>query len=54
MAGGLQREPDGAWWERTPGSSLPELIAGLHDGKVAFAAHRLFTTRIWRTGCWAA
>jgi CubicO group peptidase (beta-lactamase class C family) len=36
MAGGMQREPDGEWWERSAGVTLPELIARLHDGKVAF------------------
>jgi CubicO group peptidase (beta-lactamase class C family) len=37
MAGGMQREPDGDWWERSAGVTLPELIAALHDGKVASA-----------------
>jgi CubicO group peptidase (beta-lactamase class C family) len=36
MCAGLQREPDGDWWEAIDGGPLPDLIAGLHDGKVAF------------------
>ncbi|MGH3712566.1 MAG: serine hydrolase domain-containing protein [Micromonosporaceae bacterium] len=28
-ASGLQREPDGPWWERAPGVPLEELVAGL-------------------------
>jgi CubicO group peptidase (beta-lactamase class C family) len=36
MCAGLQREPDGEWWEATDGVPLADLIAGLHDGKIAF------------------
>lgn len=33
--GGVQREPDGDWWERSPGSTLDALLAGLHPEKLA-------------------
>src|SRR3954447_5790714 len=32
---GLQREPDGRWWERTPGGSVDELLAGVTAAKLA-------------------
>lgn len=35
-AGGLQREPDGPWWERNAGVSLPELLDRVTAAKVAF------------------
>ncbi|MEH0845061.1 serine hydrolase domain-containing protein [Micromonospora sp. CPCC 205711] len=35
-AGGLQREPDGRWWERTEGVALADLVAGLTPAKVAY------------------
>jgi CubicO group peptidase (beta-lactamase class C family) len=31
---GMQREPDGDWWERAAGSGLEDLVAGLHTEKV--------------------
>lgn len=31
---GLQREPDGAWWERTAGKDIDELLAGLAPDKL--------------------
>jgi CubicO group peptidase (beta-lactamase class C family) len=34
-AGGLQREPDGDWWERSAGRDLGGLLADLHPGKAA-------------------
>jgi CubicO group peptidase (beta-lactamase class C family) len=33
-AGGLQREPDGPWWERNAGASLTELLAGVTEQKL--------------------
>ncbi len=32
---GLQREPDGAWWERAPGGDVDQLLAELGYDKVA-------------------
>jgi CubicO group peptidase (beta-lactamase class C family) len=32
---GVQREPDGDWWERAPGTSLEALLAGLRPEKLA-------------------
>ncbi|MEV0838142.1 serine hydrolase domain-containing protein [Actinocatenispora sera] len=32
---GLQREPDGEWWERSAGGDVDALLAGLHTGKLA-------------------
>lgn len=32
---GLQREPDGDWWERVPGRSLPQLLDGVGPDKLA-------------------
>jgi CubicO group peptidase (beta-lactamase class C family) len=32
--GGVQREPDGPWWERNPGGDLDQLLAGLSDDKL--------------------
>ena len=32
---GLQREPDGEWWERSAGGDIDALLAGLHPGKLA-------------------
>src|SRR5262249_45406535 len=34
--GGLQREPDGAWWERSPGVPLENLLEGVSSAKLAF------------------
>jgi CubicO group peptidase (beta-lactamase class C family) len=36
-AAGLQREPDGDWWERTDGGDLEKLLTGLTPGKLALA-----------------
>ncbi|MFY1693656.1 serine hydrolase domain-containing protein [Plantactinospora sp. WMMB782] len=41
-AAGLQREPDGEWWERSAGTDLATLLAGLTEEKLAFPAHRTF------------
>lgn len=37
---GLQAEPDGPWWERNPGVSVPELLAGLTNEKWALPVGR--------------
>jgi CubicO group peptidase (beta-lactamase class C family) len=41
-AAGLQREPDGAWWERHAGGSLADLISGSTADKVAFGRYARF------------
>ncbi|NYF60161.1 serine hydrolase domain-containing protein [Micromonospora purpureochromogenes] len=41
-AGGLQREPDGQWWERTEGGDLATLVAGLTPEKIAYPPHRAY------------
>ena len=41
-AAGLQREPEGGWWERNPGADLDSLLAGLTPDKVAFPPHRTY------------
>ncbi|GIJ80573.1 CubicO group peptidase, beta-lactamase class C family [Micromonospora phaseoli] len=41
-AGGLQREPDGPWWERSEGVDLATLIAGFGATKIAYPPHRAF------------
>ncbi|KXK61238.1 serine hydrolase [Micromonospora rosaria] len=41
-ASGLQREPDGPWWERSAGGDLASLLAGLTPGKVALAPHAAY------------
>ncbi|MEU5941973.1 serine hydrolase domain-containing protein [Micromonospora sp. NPDC047548] len=41
-AGGLQREPDGQWWERTEGADLAALVAGLTPDKIAYPPHRAY------------
>ncbi|GAB3810049.1 serine hydrolase domain-containing protein [Micromonospora zhanjiangensis] len=38
-ASGLQREPDGDWWERSAGADLPTLLAGLGPEKLAHPPH---------------
>jgi CubicO group peptidase (beta-lactamase class C family) len=37
---GLQREPDGEWWERSAGSDVEEFLAGLTADKVAYPPYR--------------
>ncbi|WP_420119419.1 serine hydrolase domain-containing protein [Micromonospora sp.] len=39
-ASGLQREPDGPWWERTEGTDLATLVAGLTTDKIGHPAWR--------------
>jgi CubicO group peptidase (beta-lactamase class C family) len=41
-ASGLQREPDGDWWERTEGADLATLLAGLTPAKIAHPPHRVY------------
>ena len=41
-ASGLQREPDGQWWERTAGVDLATLVAGLTPEKIAFPPHHVY------------
>ena len=41
-AGGVQREPEGEWWERTAGVPLDELLRGVTADKLAFAPYRRF------------
>ncbi|MFF5173854.1 serine hydrolase domain-containing protein [Micromonospora sp. NPDC000089] len=41
-ASGLQREPDGDWWERVGADDLPALLAGLTPEKIAFPPHRVY------------
>lgn len=38
-ASGLQREPDGDWWERTDGGDIGKLLAGLTPEKLARPPH---------------
>jgi CubicO group peptidase (beta-lactamase class C family) len=42
QSGGLQREPEGSWWERSAGSSLEDLVAGVTEAKRAFAPYQRF------------
>jgi CubicO group peptidase (beta-lactamase class C family) len=39
---GLQREPDGDWWERAPGGDLDQLIAGLAFDKISWPPYRTY------------
>ncbi|MGI5214804.1 serine hydrolase domain-containing protein [Plantactinospora sp. CA-290183] len=41
-AAGLQREPDGQWWERSTGVDVDTLLAGLTAEKLAYPPHRVF------------
>ncbi|MGC4896139.1 serine hydrolase domain-containing protein [Micromonospora sp. DT31] len=41
-ASGLQREPDGGWWERAGGMDLDTLLAGLTPDKIAYPPHRVY------------
>jgi CubicO group peptidase (beta-lactamase class C family) len=41
-ASGLQREPDGDWWERVNGGDLDDLLSGLTSEKVALAPHEAY------------
>jgi CubicO group peptidase (beta-lactamase class C family) len=39
---GLQREPDGEWWERCDGATLDEFLSGLTPDKLAYPPHRTY------------
>lgn len=39
---GLQREPEGDWWERSAGQDLDALLAGLTAEKLAYPPYRSF------------
>lgn len=39
---GLQREPTGDWWERSPGTDVDTLLDGLTPDKLAYPPHRGF------------
>ncbi|MFI6262859.1 serine hydrolase domain-containing protein [Micromonospora sp. NPDC051006] len=41
-ASGLQREPEGEWWERAEGSDLAALLAAVTADKIAYPAHRTY------------
>ena len=41
-AAGMQREPDGLWWERNPASVLVDLLAGVTAAKLAFGRYHRF------------
>ncbi|PZF88099.1 serine hydrolase domain-containing protein [Micromonospora endophytica] len=41
-AGGLQREPDGPWWERNEGVDLTTLLQGFSTAKIAYPPYRAF------------
>jgi CubicO group peptidase (beta-lactamase class C family) len=41
-ASGLQREPDGDWWERHAGGSFDDLLAGAGAAKLAFDRYHRF------------
>ncbi|MFC7484125.1 serine hydrolase domain-containing protein [Luedemannella flava] len=41
-AGGAQREPDGAWWERSVGGDLQSLVAGTGPEKAAWPPLRRY------------
>ncbi|GIJ40967.1 serine hydrolase domain-containing protein [Micromonospora andamanensis] len=41
-AGGLQREPDGPWWERNEGVDLTTLLTGFTATKIAYPPHRFW------------
>lgn len=39
---GLQREPDGEWWERSDGPDLDTFLAALTPDKLAYPPHRAY------------
>lgn len=41
-ASGLQREPEGQWWERAEGADLATLLSGVSAAKIAYPAHRSY------------
>jgi CubicO group peptidase (beta-lactamase class C family) len=42
QASGLQREPDGRWWERHAGGGVDELLAGVGPHKLAFGPYQRY------------
>ncbi|WP_330438341.1 beta-lactamase family protein [Micromonospora sp. NBC_00821] len=41
-ASGIQREPDGDWWERAAGVDLNTLLAAVDADKIAYPSHRAY------------
>ncbi|WP_422735842.1 serine hydrolase domain-containing protein [Micromonospora sp. WMMD729] len=41
-ASGMQREPEGDWWERAEGVDLPTLLAGVTADKIAYPPHTTY------------
>ncbi|WP_433534708.1 serine hydrolase domain-containing protein [Micromonospora sp. CA-249363] len=41
-ASGVQREPEGDWWERAEGVDLPTLLAGVTADKIAYPPHATY------------
>ncbi|MFF5056245.1 serine hydrolase domain-containing protein [Micromonospora sp. NPDC000663] len=41
-ASGMQREPEGEWWERTEGTDLDTLLAGVTADKIAYPPHAAY------------
>ncbi|MEU8184485.1 serine hydrolase domain-containing protein [Micromonospora sp. NPDC049044] len=41
-ASGIQREPEGEWWERTAGVDLTTLLAGVDPDKIAYPPHATY------------
>ncbi|MGC4821307.1 serine hydrolase domain-containing protein [Micromonospora sp. DT63] len=39
---GIQREPEGDWWERAAGVDLTTLLAEVNAGKIAYPPHRTY------------
>lgn len=39
---GLQREPDGPWWERVDGANPEDFLAALTPDKIAYPPHRTY------------
>ncbi|WP_117215443.1 serine hydrolase domain-containing protein [Allorhizocola rhizosphaerae] len=39
---GLQREPDGQWWERSEGTDLETFLSALTPDKIAYPPHRSY------------
>ncbi|MEU5784329.1 serine hydrolase domain-containing protein [Micromonospora lupini] len=41
-AGGMQREPEGDWWERAAGVDLTTLLAGVTPDRIAYPPHTTY------------
>ncbi|WP_433134522.1 serine hydrolase domain-containing protein [Micromonospora sp. CA-240977] len=41
-ASGMQREPEGDWWERTAGADLATLLTGVTPDKIAYPPHATY------------